>query len=249
MPSEVTAISSSQRTINKKLDRLLKEVRAGHREGSCVSVQTVDSINTTETWKDLRRELESVGITTSAINENQDYIISWFQNAISKGLLQEEHPCTELSTNQAISWSPNLSPQIAYDSAESAQRKQSEGAVSFTTTLSPTESTSSYASSTGRRTSRLSSVVFKLFRSDLALLEAASDGDAKRVDELISKGANVNVKDRWGWRPMSMAAYGGYVDIAHLLICAGADLDYKDVDGDGPLELATNRGKCRLTLL
>lgn len=81
-----------------------------------------------------------------------------------------------------------------------------------------------------------------MFRSDLPLLEAASDGDAKRVAELIYRGANVNVKDRWGWRPMSMAAYGGYEEIARMLILAGAELDYKDVDEDSPLDLATNRG-------
>ena len=81
------------------------------------------------------------------------------------------------------------------------------------------------------------------------LLEAASEGDTDKVADLISKGANVNVKDRWGWAPMSMAAYGGYPEIAKLLMEAGADLDYQDVDGDTPLDLATNKGHTPVVLL
>ena len=46
-----------------------------------------------------------------------------------------------------------------------------------------------------------------------------------------------------------MAAYGGYPDIARLLIEAGADLEYKDVDGDTPLDLATNKGHTAVVLL
>lgn len=81
------------------------------------------------------------------------------------------------------------------------------------------------------------------------LLDAASDGDVDRVANLIKNGANVNVKDRWGWAPMSMAAYGGYSDIAKILIEAGADLEYKDVDGDTPLDLATNKGHTAVVLV
>jgi ankyrin repeat protein len=46
-----------------------------------------------------------------------------------------------------------------------------------------------------------------------------------------------------------MAAYGGYPDIVRLLIEAGADLEYKDVDGDTPLDLATNKGHTAVVLL
>ncbi|KAF2260827.1 hypothetical protein CC78DRAFT_547160 [Lojkania enalia] len=240
--------NSSHKTINKKLDRLLREVRAGHREGSCVSVQTVESLDTQETWRDLCRELESAGLTAAAIAENQEHIISWFQDAVSKGLLQEQEPSTNLFTDPFRSSSSSLT-LVNSTSAMSQDRKQSDGASSFRSTSSRMESYGSFAGVTARKKSRLASMVFKMFRSDMLLLEAASDGDIERVNDLISKGANVNIKDRWGWAPMSMAAYGGHEEIASVLMRAGADLGYKDVDGDGPLEIAINKGHAAVVLL
>ncbi|KAF2186548.1 ankyrin [Zopfia rhizophila CBS 207.26] len=240
--------NSSQKTINKKLSRLLREVRAGYREGSCVSVQTVDSIDTIETWNDLRRELESVGLTTAAITENQEYITSWFQNAISKGFLQEQHPSAEEFINPFPSSS--TSPTRADATfTESQARKQSEGSISSGSTTSPSGNHKSSTGSAIRKKSRLASVAFKMFRSDSLLLQAASDGDIERVADLISKGADVNVKDRWGWAPISMAAYGGHDRIALVLIDAEADLDFKDVDGDNPLQLAIYKGHTSVALL
>lgn len=39
-----------------------------------------------------------------------------------------------------------------------------------------------------------------------------------------------------------MAAYGGHDKIARLLLACGAEIEIVDVDGDSPLDLATNRG-------
>lgn len=39
-----------------------------------------------------------------------------------------------------------------------------------------------------------------------------------------------------------MCGYGGYPDIARLLLEHGASLDNVDIDGDTPLKLANNRG-------
>jgi hypothetical protein len=203
-----------------------------------VSVQTVESLDTNETWKDLCRELESIGLTTAAIQDNQVYIKSWFQDAMDRGLFEEQSPSADMFVNPFQS----TSTLTMVDSASSVSqaRKQSDGAVSMSTRKS---SVTSLAAGSAKRKGRLSSVLFKMFRSDMLLLEAASDGDVKRVSDLINKGANVNAKDRWGWTPMSMAAYGGHEEIARTLMAAGADLDYKDVDGDTPKDLATKRGK------
>lgn len=46
-----------------------------------------------------------------------------------------------------------------------------------------------------------------------------------------------------------MAAYGGHVDVAKLLLEHGADLDNIDVDGDTPEHLATNRGHAAVVFL
>jgi hypothetical protein len=262
------ASSSSQRVIIKKLDKYRNEVRAGLYEGSVVSTGSVDSIDTKEAWEGLRRELETIGISKTVINENQDFITGWFREAFARGELEEESPLdlTEsisvtsppsvLSGTTAVTYPPSvLAPSTTAMDSSSASVQFSNPFDKYFETLQPTttsESSTSRKSSGGssqRKKSRLGSLMFKVFRSDAQLLEAASDGNADRVADLIRKGANINVKDRWGWAPMSMAAYGGYADIAKTLIEAGADLDYQDVDGDTPLDLATNKGHTPVVLV
>ena len=91
--------------------------------------------------------------------------------------------------------------------------------------------------------------MFKVFSKDEKILEAASDGDANKVERLISLGANINVRDRWGWTAMSMAAYGGHVEVARVLISHKAQLDNVDVGQETPLILARNRGHRALVMM
>ncbi|KAM7212203.1 potassium channel AKT1 [Rhypophila decipiens] len=92
-------------------------------------------------------------------------------------------------------------------------------------------------------------LVKKWFVNDKAMLEAASDGDVDRVAELISLGMDVNVRDRWGWSPLSMCGYGGHAAVARILLDHGADLDIIDVDGDTPTSLAVQRGHAELVIM
>lgn len=50
-----------------------------------------------------------------------------------------------------------------------------------------------------RKASAVSSVLFKLLKKDTDIIQAASDNDIKKVAKLLSSGANVNARDRWGW--------------------------------------------------
>ena len=46
-----------------------------------------------------------------------------------------------------------------------------------------------------------------------------------------------------------MCGYGGYKDIARILLDHGADLDNADVDGDTPTSLAMPRGHTELVIM
>ena len=46
-----------------------------------------------------------------------------------------------------------------------------------------------------------------------------------------------------------MCGYGGYLDIARLLLDHGADLENVDVDGDNPEISARNRGHANIIIL
>jgi hypothetical protein len=99
-----------------------------------------------------------------------------------------------------------------------------------------------------RKKSIPSMLFFRVFQNGTKLIEAASDGSLERVAKLLSLGANVNVRDKWGWSALSMAAYGGHENIAKLLLGCGAETDVPDVDGDTPLDLATNRGNANVVI-
>lgn len=64
---------------------------------------------------------------------------------------------------------------------------------------------------------------------------AANAGDIEQIQLLISRGAEVNVKDKFGETPLHIAADKGYKNIAELLIINGANVNASDEDGYTPL--------------
>ncbi|XP_061775664.1 ankyrin repeat domain-containing protein 12 isoform X1 [Nerophis ophidion] len=79
-------------------------------------------------------------------------------------------------------------------------------------------------------------------RGETPLHMAAIRGDAKQVKELITLGADVNVKDFAGWTPLHEACNLGYYDVAKVLIAAGAEVNTQGLDDDTPLHDASSSG-------
>lgn len=82
---------SSTRRLEQKLDKLITEIRAGKRQGSVISTQSLESLSTDEKslWRELRHEMEDVGISTAVIMDRKEFIIEWFKTAIAEGGLDE----------------------------------------------------------------------------------------------------------------------------------------------------------------
>lgn len=71
---------------------LLQESRRGKHEGSISSTQTIDSLSTNDrkAWRAIRKELQDMGISITAFEANQDFIMNWFKAAISAGAFDEQ---------------------------------------------------------------------------------------------------------------------------------------------------------------
>jgi len=68
---------------------------------------------------------------------------------------------------------------------------------------------------------------------DLPIEERASV-----ISELILNGDEVNAQDVNGWSPLHFAAQEGDLEVAKILLNAGATIDLKDSNGNSPLWVA-----------
>ena len=74
------------------------------------------------------------------------------------------------------------------------------------------------------------------------LHEAVTNGDYKRVVQLVSSGADVNEKDDAGSTPLFWSAGIGHIDITSYLISKGADVNAEFIYGGTPLNAAVVGG-------
>jgi hypothetical protein len=86
--------SSSQARIEAKLDKLVAELRAGKRNGSVISSRTIESLSKPDydAWRQLRKELQDMGISVAVLNEHRHFITNWLKKAIDSRVLEEESP-------------------------------------------------------------------------------------------------------------------------------------------------------------
>uniref|UniRef100_A0A8C4DYY6 Ankyrin repeat domain 6b n=1 Tax=Dicentrarchus labrax TaxID=13489 RepID=A0A8C4DYY6_DICLA len=75
------------------------------------------------------------------------------------------------------------------------------------------------------------------------LLIASHKGQADNVVQLINKGAKVAVT-KYGRSPLHLAAYKGHIEVVHILLKAGCDLDIQDDGEQTALQRAAVVGNC-----
>jgi hypothetical protein len=80
---------------------------------------------------------------------------------------------------------------------------------------------------------------------------ASRGGHFDAVKELVTAGADVNLRNPQGFTPLMLAVLSDRPDIAGYLIAKGADVDRRDDDGATPLSAAIYHGalKCAEILL
>lgn len=83
--------STCQIVVEKRLKKLARDFQDGKHEGSMISSVTVDSLtqDDQETWREIRKEFENIGISVAAFEANKSFIMQWFESAISSGAFME----------------------------------------------------------------------------------------------------------------------------------------------------------------
>lgn len=74
--------------------------------------------------------------------------------------------------------------------------------------------------------------------TETEMLEVAAKGNNVRIQELLAKGVDVNMRGLDRNTPIMEAAYGMHLDTVKLLLDHGADLSAKKNDGSTPASLS-----------
>jgi hypothetical protein len=54
-------------------------------------------MNDKKTWRNIRKELEDIGITVTAFDANKNFIFEWFTKAVVNGAFEEQSPDDSLT--------------------------------------------------------------------------------------------------------------------------------------------------------
>ncbi len=94
-------ISTSQISVETKLDKSIEEVRQGRKGGSIVWLQTVDSLSADDraAWRAIRIELEDIGVSVAAFEAKRYFILKWFVRIVATGAFDENYSDEESNYN------------------------------------------------------------------------------------------------------------------------------------------------------
>uniref|UniRef100_A0A8C9VW76 Kinase D interacting substrate 220 n=1 Tax=Scleropages formosus TaxID=113540 RepID=A0A8C9VW76_SCLFO len=82
-----------------------------------------------------------------------------------------------------------------------------------------------------------------------ALMLAAEQGSVEIVQELVRRGANVNLDDVDGWTALISAAKEGHVEVVRELLANNANLEHRDMGGWSALMWAAYKGRVEVARL
>ncbi|KAL8789585.1 MAG: hypothetical protein Q9213_001021 [Squamulea squamosa] len=244
-----TFISTSQITVQNRLEKYLNERQRGRRESSVITGHSL-SHDDGQIWHDIRKELEDVGVTVGGFNTNRTFIMKWFKGAVQSGEFAEQPPveCVPNPSSPASvseqtvpddrsdsnSADDGLSQSLETHRSMPSYEDQMQGFPCPTSwpSLSPPPldertTSGSWTKLLRRAHSRRNSGKW----STSALIKAVRDGDRNALKDQLTHGIPVNSISGKGSPLLHLAARRGHKDIVEDLLVAGVDLEAKDAHG------------------
>ena len=242
-------LSTSQTSVEQKLDKLISDFQQGKRAPSVVSLQTVDSLDPDdkEAWRTIRKELEDIGISVAAFDANKDFIFEWFSNAVDTGAFQEQalsSPSGSVHSLNVLSSSSSLSSPGAQESNTTVM-SDTEPPEARKATTKPTRNYNSmqaerasngsgaaadpHAPVTPTKVPQVAALIATLSRPKRRLANAVRENDVDRIKKILTSPATSRLIDRPALNAASQSASRATsIEAYALLIDAGADIN------DGP---------------
>jgi len=202
------------------------------RTASTASLSSVASfavsVNSKEAWKQLCRDLHSIGVTADMIEDKKDQILGVFQNK-----------STTLVTMENTTEQTQVSSEIGHEGSGSDRPLELQhGTMSSAITYSDANGVSIQGAHEGRGTSKRARILrinWKPlgFLAGPLLLAAAKKGDIDAVRLRLAAAGDINFSTNDGRTALHLAAEYGHPDIIELLLERGADI-YATCPTSGP---------------
>ena len=256
-------LSTSQTSVEQKLDKLISDFQQGKRAPSVVSLQTVDSLDPDdkEVWRTIRKELEDIGISVAAFDANKDFIFEWFSNAVDTGAFQEQavsspsgsvHSLDVLSSASSLSGSEvQESKQTVLSDKQPPKARKVKTTPNRNNTITQAEPASNGIVAAGAphapvihtRVPRFAALIAAISQPRRRLTKAVMENDVERIKKILTSPATSRLIDR----PAIDAALQSTTlatskDAYALLIDAGTDIN-SDLHHIRPLTKAVQYGR------
>ena len=242
--------SFSHAKLQCKLDQLIFEVRSGKRDGSIVSARSIGSMarNDREIWDALRRELVDIGISPAVITERRQFIITWFQEAVKAGRLEEDAPDDNHSDSATVEGSEppadidNIHHSSVPDSVPVQKLMPEQPTHTVRVRAQPSEGLLTSRQGSRKSASRISYIFDKLRTPDQAIRKAVKDKDSAKAKSLLEKGGNVKARALTGMTLLHLASENADLEIVRMLLARKANVNTYDIGRLTPLHYATISG-------
>ncbi|TAQ83149.1 hypothetical protein B7494_g8527 [Chlorociboria aeruginascens] len=267
-----TLISSSQFTVEKTLCRFLHDLQVGRHESTILTAESL-STGEKESWRNIRKELDDIGITLAAFNANKSFILNWFKQAIISGALEERidgddsgSTSTEIpqylemreSDKDSVDRSTISSFNIAVDMERPSSRSLTPGSLNFNSERNSIDSRSHSLilsddqfdgdALLGSSISIVSTIAPSEHPSDDRFLLACEQGNVEEAQKLLDNGAGINATTGTGYTAIMLALKRGNSKVLKWLLEKGASVEPGDISkAIGNYHVHQPAGACKVS--
>lgn len=216
-------LRESQDYIQRMLKTFIADVKRGKRPMSIFSNDSLSS-SEKETWEQLRKELQSAGISPNSFSHNFDLIIAILnKDGFGEGIPDLDRISQHFASFDLEETSGFHSGHTVATSITQTSRDTSPRASTVTNNLM--RRFAAWKGWMGEPPPQTDKKPFEALEVKDDMISCAENGDLRSVIQHFEQGADINAANATGETALSRAAANGHKDIVLLLFAKGAKVD------------------------